>query len=149
VLPLGTRHLSEGDRLGKYEVLRHIATGSLAELYLARVVGIDDIDKLIVIKRLLPQYVSNSVFVETFLNEARLSATLQHQNIAQVHDLGIANGNFFFAMEYVHGEDLDRITIESQAMRVPISTTRRPPRPSPTSPSGPTSRFRPSTSTST
>jgi serine/threonine protein kinase len=116
-----TRHLSEGDRLGKYEVLRHIATGSIAELYLARIVGLDDIDKLVVVKRLLPQYVSNSGLVEVFLNEARLSATLQHQNIAQVHDIGIANGNFFFAMEYVHGEDLDRITIEAEARRVPIS----------------------------
>jgi serine/threonine protein kinase len=113
--------LAEGDRLGKYEVLRHISTGSLAELYLARIVGIDDLEKLVVIKRLLPQYVSNSGLVEIFLNEARLSATLRHQNIAQVHDIGIANGNFFFAMEYIDGEDLERITIESQVQGVPIS----------------------------
>jgi serine/threonine protein kinase len=102
--------LSPGDKLGKYDLIRQIAVGGMAELYLARTVGIEGFEKLVVVKRILPQYLSNASFVNMFLNEARLAATLHHPNIAQVYDIGVEAGDYFFAMEYVHGEDLDRIS---------------------------------------
>ncbi len=116
-----TRHLSPGDKLGKYEVIRQIAVGGMAELYLARTVGIEGFEKLVVLKRILPQYLSNASFVEMFLNEARLAATLHHANVAQVYDIGIDEGDYFFAMEYVHGEDLEHIAAASDEQGVPIS----------------------------
>src|SRR5262245_57513386 len=119
--PLRTRHLGPGDKLGKYEVIRQIAIGGMAELYLARTLGIEGFEKLVVLKRILPQYGSNSSFVAMFLNEARLAATLHHPNIAQVYDIGLEEGDYFFAMEYVHGEDLDHISMASEEQGVPLS----------------------------
>src|ERR1700761_785861 len=87
----------------------------MAELYLARTVGIEGFEKLVVIKRILPQYAANDSFVSMFVNEARLAATLQHPNIAQVYDIGIDAGDYFFAMEYVHGEDLEHVTQQASA----------------------------------
>lgn len=101
-------------RLGKYDLIRQIAVGGMAELYLGRTLGLEGFEKLVVLKRILPQYRENERFVSMFLNEARLAATLQHPNIAQVYDIGQEQGEYFFAMEYVHGEDLGRV-IDSAA----------------------------------
>ena len=116
-----SRHLAPGDKLGKFELIRQIAIGGMAELYLARTVGIEGFEKLVVVKRILPQHASNASFVEMFLNEARLAATLHHPNVAQVYDIGIAEGDYFFAMEYVHGEDLEQIAQQANDQGVPLS----------------------------
>jgi serine/threonine protein kinase len=113
--------LGPGDKLGKYDLIRQIAIGGMAELYLARTVGIEGFEKLVVIKRILPQLAHNANFVNMFLNEARLAATLHHPNVAQVYDIGVEDGDYFFAMEYVHGEDLDRIASTSHEHGVPLS----------------------------
>jgi serine/threonine protein kinase len=118
---LQSRHLAPGDKLGKYDLIRQIAIGGMAELYLARTVGIEGFEKLVVVKRILPQYVSNAAFVEMFLAEARLAATLHHPNVAQVYDIGLDHGDYFFAMEYVHGEDLSRISRAANDQGVPLS----------------------------
>jgi serine/threonine protein kinase len=91
--------------LGKYEVLRKIATGGMAEIYVARVRGTAGFEKLVVLKRILPNVAQDPAFVQMFLAEARLAATLQHPNIADVYDVGEVEGTYFFAMEFVHGED--------------------------------------------
>ena len=93
----------------------------MAELYLARTMGIEGFEKLVVVKRILPQYANNSSFVNMFLNEARLAATFQHPNIAQVYDIGQEQGEFFFSMEYVHGEDLANLVRSGTEGGVPIS----------------------------
>jgi serine/threonine-protein kinase len=102
-------------------VIRQIAVGGMAELYLARTVGMEGFEKLVCVKRILPQYVGNPRFVNLFLNEARLAATLHHPNIAQVYDIGQEQGEFFFAMEYVHGEDLGRLVASARESGVPVS----------------------------
>jgi serine/threonine protein kinase len=119
--PQRTRHLGPGDKLGKYDLIRQIAVGGMAELYLARTVGIEGFEKLVVVKRILPQHVASSSFVNMFLNEARLAATLHHANIAQVYDIGLDDGDYFFAMEYVHGEDVSRISVASHEQGVAVS----------------------------
>src|SRR5438874_2565900 len=77
----------------------------MAELYLARASGIEGFEKLVVLKRILPSFAANPQFIEMFLAEARLAAQLHHPNVVQVFDIGIADGSYFFAMEYIHGED--------------------------------------------
>ena len=95
--------------LGKYELLRHVASGGMADLYLARATGIEGFEKLVVIKRVLPFLLDSREIVEMFLAEARLAAALRHSNIVQVFDIGSQNGEYFFAMEYLHGEDVGNI----------------------------------------
>jgi tRNA A-37 threonylcarbamoyl transferase component Bud32 len=115
------RFLAPGDKLGKFELIRQIAVGGMAELYLARTMGIEGFEKLVVVKRILPQYADNQQFVTMFLNEARLSATLHHPNIAQVYDIGVEDGDYFFSMEYIHGEDLGHLHATGIENGVPMS----------------------------
>ncbi|HUH04092.1 MAG TPA: serine/threonine-protein kinase [Kofleriaceae bacterium] len=97
--------LAPGTHLGRYELLERIAVGGMAELYLARATGIQGFQKLVALKRMLPQYAANDDFVTMFLDEARLAATLQHANLAQVYDIGQCAQGLFFTMEFIHGKD--------------------------------------------
>jgi serine/threonine protein kinase len=97
-------------RLGRYELIRRIAVGGMAEIYLARSAGLEGFEKLVVLKKILPQYASTPEFVAMFLDEARLVAGLSHPNIAQVYDIGLDDdGSYFFAMEFVDGEDVRQV----------------------------------------
>lgn len=98
-----------GDRAGRYELLGRLALGGMAEIHLARALGIEGFQKLVVLKRMLPKFVSNDELVRLFLDEARLAATLDNPHIAQVHDIGFAADSHFFVMEHVHGADLRQI----------------------------------------
>jgi serine/threonine protein kinase len=84
-----------GRMLGKYQVLRHLATGGMAEIYLARTVGHERFERYVVVKM--------------FLDEARISAALHHQHIVPVFDMGVEGGTLYFAMEYVHGQSVQAI----------------------------------------
>lgn len=101
--------LPVGTMLGKYEVLRKIATGGMAEIYLARLRGHAGFEKLVVVKRILPSAAEDPRLIQMFLDEARLVATLQHPNIADVHEVGEDRGAPFFVMEHIHGEDVRTI----------------------------------------
>jgi serine/threonine-protein kinase len=81
----------------------------MAELYLAQVRGIEGFEKLVAIKLVLPHVADEPQFVEMFLDEARLAARLDHPNIVQVLDLGMADGEHYMAMEYVHGRDVRQL----------------------------------------
>lgn len=81
----------------------------MAEIYLARSIGIESFEKYVVVKRILPRLVTDERYVGMFLDEARLAATLHHQNIAHVYDIGRTGDEFFFAMEYLHGPDVRTI----------------------------------------
>src|SRR5687767_11295733 len=92
-----------GKRFGKYDLLAHLATGGMAEIWLARISGAAGFEKLVVIKRLLDPLAANKEYVEMFLDEARLNARLQHANVVTVLELGQVEGKYFMAMEYVPG----------------------------------------------
>src|SRR5690606_29379467 len=98
-----------GSLLGKYQLLRRLATGGMAELFLARAKAIHGFEKLVVLKRILPQHAENDDFIRMFLAEARLAATLHHPNIVQVYDIGGEEGSYFFTMEFVQGVDLRKL----------------------------------------
>src|ERR1700730_13039643 len=87
--------------IGKYKLVRLIASGGMAEVYLARQAGAAGFEKLVCLKRILPHLARDKQFVEMFLNEARLAARLDHPNIVSIFDLGEANGNYFIAMEFI------------------------------------------------
>ncbi len=92
-------------QIGPYEVLSRLAIGGMAELLLARRHGIEGFQKLVALKRILPQYATSPDFVEMFLHEARLAAALEHPNIVQVFDIGKSGDDYYFAMAYLHGKD--------------------------------------------
>lgn len=94
-------------KLGKYSLLRHLATGGMAEIWLAEQAGPGGFNKELVIKRILPTFADDSKFTTMFLDEARLAAQLSHPKIAQIYELGEIDGQYFIAMEYIQGIDLD------------------------------------------
>jgi len=95
----------------------------MAEIYLARVNGQAGFEKLCVLKRILPNVAEDPAFVQMFLEEARLAATLRHGNIADTYDVGEANGTYFFTMEYVYGQDARVIRHETnkRAEQIPLA----------------------------
>lgn len=99
-------------RIGQYSIVRRLAVGGMAELFLARWQSIAEFEKLVALKRILPQHACSDDFVNMFLAEARLAAHLDHPNVVQVYDVGEYDGSYFFSMEYVHGRDLRRIQKE-------------------------------------
>ena len=98
-------------RVGRYQPIRRLAVGGMAEIHLARLlgVGIEGFEKLVVLKRILPQHALDPDLLRMFVDEARLSATLTHPNVTEVYDVGSDGDAPFFAMEYVHGANLREI----------------------------------------
>ncbi|HEY3815773.1 MAG TPA: serine/threonine-protein kinase [Polyangiaceae bacterium] len=96
-------------RFGKYTLIRKLAAGGMAELFLAIQKSMAGFEKLLVIKRILPAMNKDRAFIDMLLHEARIAATLSHPNIVQVFDVGEVDGAYFIAMEHVHGEDLRSI----------------------------------------
>src|ERR1041384_6949260 len=104
-------------RLGRYVVLKHLADGGMAQVLLARADGIEGFERHVVVKRIHGERAADPVFVKMFLDEARLAAQLHHNNIVQVHDIGKSLGEYSFAMEYVHGEDLRKLLMKLNKTR--------------------------------
>jgi serine/threonine protein kinase len=103
--------IDSGQRVGRYQPIRRLAVGGMAEIFLARLpgVGIEGFEKLVVLKRILPQHALDPELLRMFLDEARLSATLTHPHVIEVYDVGADGEAPFFAMEYVHGANVREI----------------------------------------
>lgn len=96
---------------GQYELLELIAVGGMAEVFKGRAVAAEGFEKLVAIKRILPDLAEDDRFVKMLLTEARIHSALSHRNIVQIHDLGISeDGQYFIVLEYVDGFDLRIIT---------------------------------------
>lgn len=109
-------------QLGRYEILQRLARGNIADVLLARASGLEGFARHVVIKQIRPEHAIDKRFVDAFLAEARIGASLNHQNIVQVFDIDQVGGSPFFAMEYVHGEDARRLLqkVVSKGKLVPI-----------------------------
>ena len=109
--------------IGKYEVLRHLAWGGMAEVLLARISGADGFSREVVIKRILPQHSENAEFVRMFRDEARITAQLTHGNIVQVIEFGEDAGSHYLVLEYVRGTSLSALlsALRSRAERLSMT----------------------------
>jgi serine/threonine protein kinase len=111
----------EPKQFGKYQLLEKVAVGGMAELYRAKVVGDHGFEKLVAIKKILPHLTDEGNLVKAFIDEAKLAALLQHENIVQIYDFGSMNGEYFIAMEYLFGKDLRRLIHKARENSVPLS----------------------------
>jgi serine/threonine protein kinase len=100
---------AEGHEFGKYLLLDRIAVGGMSEIYRARMTAAAGVTKHVVIKKILPHYADNAAFVSMFINEARIAVGLSHGNISQVFDFGEVEGEYYLAMEWVHGQPLSKV----------------------------------------
>jgi serine/threonine-protein kinase len=112
--------LVPGSRFGRYTLVRRLAVGGMAEIHLAVSTGLSGFEKMVVLKRILPQFAENDEFVAMFLDEARLAATLDHPNIVQVHDVGMVGRSYFMAMEYLQGTDVRNVQVAARKHKRPL-----------------------------
>jgi serine/threonine-protein kinase len=94
---------------GPYELIERVASGGMAEVYVARRQGPHGFHKTVAVKRILPQLAQDPEFVAMFVDEARVAATLSHPNIVHVFDFGEQAGELYMAMEYVRGTNAARL----------------------------------------
>ena len=102
-------------KFDRYELLRKLATGGMAEIYLAKQSGLEGFEKVVVLKRILAHLAQDEEFVAMFRDEARIAAKLSHPNIVQIYDLGIADATYYIAMEYVSGRNVQQLIAKHQA----------------------------------
>ena len=106
------------EQFGKYQLIRKIGTGGMAEVYLARTSVAQGLNKTLVIKKIHTAYARSRQFVAMFVDEAKIALGLNHPNIIQVFDFGAVGDTYFLAMEYVEGIDLLKLLQEAAKARV-------------------------------
>ena len=113
---------SSKDSYGKYQIIETIGSTSVAETFKARLDGIGGFHRLFAIKRIYPKFSKNNVFVERLVDEAKKAGLLSHSNIAQILDLGSIDNTCYIAMEYVHGQNLQRVlnTCREKGISLPV-----------------------------
>jgi serine/threonine-protein kinase len=109
-------------QIDRYELIVEIASGGMATVYLARLLGVGGFQRFFAVKRLHPHLGSDESFVEMFLDEARLVAAIRHQNVVPVLEVGAGKSGYYLVMEYIEGE-----TFGGVLSRVVKSKSRIPP----------------------
>lgn len=100
------------EQFGKYLLLEKVASGGMAEIYLAKSGAANGLNKFFAIKRILPQFSNNEDFVSMFKEEAKVCINLNHSNVVSIFDFGIESGQFYLVMDYVEGRNLRQIINE-------------------------------------
>jgi predicted Ser/Thr protein kinase len=112
-------------RYGRYILLDRINVGGMAEVFRGKMAGVEGFERLVALKRILPNVAADPDFIEMFVDEAKLAVQLQHANIAQTFDLGKEEDTYYIAMEYVSGVDLrsmwDRARHRSRLLPIAMS----------------------------
>ncbi|MEM9068083.1 MAG: protein kinase [Myxococcota bacterium] len=107
-------------QLGRYRVLRRLGTGGMAEVFLAKSAGAEGIEKILVVKRVLPSFARSSKFITMFVDEAKVAMRLNHPNIVQVYAFEQVKREFLLAMEFCDGLDLGRLVAAARRMTTRI-----------------------------
>ncbi len=108
------------DRIGKYSVIRKIASGGMAEVFLCRFRGEEGFEKKFAVKIILPRFSSEPRFRDLFVGEARMAAKLVHPNLVQVFDFGREGDSFFLAMEFIDGWNLAQAVSRARLCGTPV-----------------------------
>ncbi len=119
------RQLKKQIPFGKYMLLDRINVGGMAEVYKAKTLGVEGFERLLAIKRILPNIAEDDEFIAMFIDEAKISVQLTHSNIAQIYDLGKIGDAYFIAMEYISGKDLrsifDKMRMRGEHLPIPMT----------------------------
>ncbi len=120
--PEGTDPSSQLGSSLRLQILRRLGQGGMAEVFLARQVGLKGFEKYVVVKKILEHFAQSPDFVEMLFAEARANARLTHQNIVQTYDVGVMDGIAYITMEYVRGPDMKKLLVmlRRAGIRLPI-----------------------------
>jgi serine/threonine protein kinase len=93
-------------QFGKYWLLDRVNVGGMAEVWKAKAFGVEGFERLLAVKRILPNIAEDEEFITMFIDEAKIAVQLNHANIAQIFDLGKVDDSYFIALEFISGKDL-------------------------------------------
>ncbi|HEY6177667.1 MAG TPA: protein kinase [Kofleriaceae bacterium] len=113
-------NLGPGAMIGRWEVVRRLGSGGMADVYLAQAKGDGGFEKLVAIKVMHSHLARAQRAVDHFLDEARLAARIHHPNVVAIQDLGKIGNDYVIVMEYVEGVDLERLLISARAAQRPV-----------------------------
>ncbi|WP_071905553.1 serine/threonine protein kinase [Cystobacter ferrugineus] len=111
--------------LGRYELVQLLGQGGMGEVYLAKISGAAGFEKPCIVKTVLPALLKDRQFLDRFHHEAKVLVHLAHSSIAQVYDMGEAEGTYYMALEYVAGVDLaylqEQARAQGKSIPVPVA----------------------------
>ncbi|MCC7540043.1 MAG: protein kinase [Deltaproteobacteria bacterium] len=96
---------------GPFTLRRQLGAGGMAEVYLATATGAEGFEKFLCVKMIRRRYAEDPDFIQLLVEEAKILVHLQHPNIGQVFDLGVIDGRYFLAMEFVDGIDAFKLLL--------------------------------------
>ncbi len=107
---------------GRYLLVRRLSRGGMGEIFLAKCGQLTGFEKLCVIKKILPNLAADREFIRRFIDEAQVAIKLSHANIAPVFEVGMVEGEYFLALEYLEGRDVRRIQarLGDERRRLPL-----------------------------
>ncbi len=108
------------EKFGPYTLVKRVKSGGMAEVYLAKMGGVEGFEKHVAIKRILPHLTESDEFVEMFIDEAKLTVQLNHANIAHIYDFGKRDNTYYIAMEFIHGRDVNAVFKDSFKRKQPL-----------------------------
>ena len=106
----GSPAIGTGEQLGRYRLLKKIARGGMAEVFVARSFGAWGFEKTVAIKRILDKYGNDPAFIRMMVDEAKITVLLNHPNVAQIIELAEQDGDYFIVMEFVPGVSLSALS---------------------------------------
>ncbi len=117
----------DGEKLDRFELLSEIASGGMATVFLARLVGVAGFQRLVAIKRLHPHLAKDPDFVDMFLDEARLAARIHHPNVVSIQEVGQNEHGYYLVMDYVEGATLGKLLTRAarEGRRIPADVSIR------------------------
>jgi serine/threonine-protein kinase len=109
-------------RLDRYDLVAELASGGMATVLLGRIVGVGGFQRFVAIKRLHPHLAGDQEFVEMFLDEARIAASIHHPNVVPILEVGTSDRGYYLVMEYVEGDTLARLLARAATIheRIPL-----------------------------
>ncbi len=108
------------EMFGRYELLERIGVGGMGEVFRARLEVPAAGEKILVIKRILPSLSAQPEFLRLFVNEARVALPLTHGNVVSTFEFGEVDGQYFLAMEYIHGQNLQALIAQAREAGKPV-----------------------------
>lgn len=115
--------LPEGDTQlldGRYQLIGEIASGGMASVFLARRAGVGGFQRLVAIKRLHPHLAHEQEFIDMFLDEARIAASIHHRNVVPILEIGASDTGYYLVMEYIEGVTLAKLMTHAAVVGDPL-----------------------------
>jgi eukaryotic-like serine/threonine-protein kinase len=122
-IPPSVGRLIPGHQLGRYELLCPIARGGMASVWVARLQGAHGFEKLVALKTILAEHAADPEYEAMFLDEARIVAGIRHHNVAEILDLGSADGMLYLVLEWVEGDSLALLQRAASRHNSPVPMT--------------------------